>query len=115
MNAHPIPAAEASVPLVRVAEPVLSSWFVSSVAGDKPGSDSVMTENIENLILEHLRALRGDVAQVKDRLSTVELRLSSLESQVASLHGDFAIVHARIDRVEHRLDRIETRLGLISA
>ena len=74
-----------------------------------------MTENFEKLVLEHLRALRGDVAQVKDCLSAVVLGLSSLESRVASLRGDFAIVHAGIDRVESRLDRIETRLGVLSA
>ena len=60
-----------------------------------------VTENVENLILEHLRALRGDSTQVMSDLSTVELRLTSLDSRVASLQGDVAHLHGdmALDRV----------------
>lgn len=72
-----------------------------------------MTENVENLILEHIRHIRGRVDQVAEDLGTVKLRLSSLESQVAGLHGDNAIAHQRMDRIESRLERIERRLDLV--
>ncbi len=52
-----------------------------------------MPENIESLILEHLRVIRGDVGQVKEDLSTVKQRLTSTEAKIAHLHGDNAIVH----------------------
>jgi tetrahydromethanopterin S-methyltransferase subunit G len=71
-----------------------------------------MTENVENLILEHLRHIRGRVDQMAEDLGTVKLRLSSLESQVAGLHGDNAIAHQRMDAIERRLERVETRLDL---
>ena len=73
-----------------------------------------VTDNIENLILEHLRAIRADVGQIKDDLATVKQRLTSVETQIAHLHGDNAIVHARIDSMEKRLERIEKRLDLTS-
>ena len=44
-----------------------------------------MTDNIENLILEHLRAIRADVGQIKDDLATVKQRLTSVETQIAHL------------------------------
>ena len=73
-----------------------------------------MTESVENLILEHLRAMRSDLAQIKDDMGTTKLRPTSVEQQVAHLHTDNAIVHARIDGLEKRLERIERRLELTS-
>ena len=37
-----------------------------------------MTDNVENLILEHLRALRGDQDRIEHELRGVQSRLSSL-------------------------------------
>ena len=71
-----------------------------------------MTENVENLILEHLRHIRGRVDQMAEDLGTVKLRLSSLESQVVGLHGDNAVAHQRMDHIDQRLDRIAGRLDL---
>lgn len=44
-----------------------------------------MTENVENLMLEILRRLQGDMADVKSRLTSIELQMSSLGQQVGSL------------------------------
>jgi len=71
-----------------------------------------MTEQGENLILEHLRHIRGRVDQLAEDMTTMKLRMPSLESQAAGLHGDNAIAHQRMDRIESRLDRIERRLDL---
>ena len=71
-----------------------------------------MNENVENMVLEHLRHIRGRVDQIAEDLGTVKLRLSSLESQVSGLHADNAIAHQRMDRLDARLDRIERRLDL---
>jgi archaellum component FlaC len=66
--------------------------------------------DIENLIPEHLRALRtgmdglrDDVRDMKDRLGLVEINIASLHTQYASLSN----------RVDLRLDRIESRLELV--
>jgi hypothetical protein len=71
-----------------------------------------MTENVENLMLEHLCHIRRRADQIAEDLGTVKLRLSSLESQVAGLHGDNAISHQRMDSIERRLERVERRLDL---
>jgi len=46
-----------------------------------------MTENTENLVLEHLRAIRADVGDMKQRLDRVDLRLSVIEQTIGSLYA----------------------------
>ncbi len=74
----------------------------------------------DNLVLEMLRAIRGDLADVKADLRDVEHRLSSLEISVAGLRRDtaglyeqYALSSQRSDTIEDRLLRIERRLELI--
>jgi septal ring factor EnvC (AmiA/AmiB activator) len=78
-----------------------------------------MTENIENLVLEQLRALRGDIAAVKEDTREIKTRLAVVESGIASLrrdNGDFATSiaaqHLSFDRLSDRVQRIEQRLNL---
>lgn len=46
-----------------------------------------MTENVENLILEHLRAIRGTLSEHGERLNRIELRLSTIEQTLGSLYA----------------------------
>ena len=75
-----------------------------------------MTDNVGNLILEHLKLLRNEVKaqgiKMDEQFESVRLRLSSIESQMAGIHTDIAIMNSRIDKFESRLDRIERRLEL---
>ena len=78
-----------------------------------------MIENGENLILEHLRALRAEIASVKEDTRELKARLVIVESGIASLRrdaGDHAAAvadqHQRYDRINDRLDRIKKRLDL---
>lgn len=71
-----------------------------------------MTENIENLILEQLRAIRGDIARVERKVDDLVLRVNSLEQKVGQLHVDLVNIHGRLDHHEQRLARIERRLEL---
>jgi hypothetical protein len=78
-----------------------------------------MTENIECLILEHLRAIRADVVAVKEDAREIKQRLTSLETGVAglrrdhsNLYGDIADQYARYDRLAEPVERIERRLEL---
>jgi outer membrane murein-binding lipoprotein Lpp len=80
-----------------------------------------MTESVENLILEHVRALRASVSTLESKIDTLTSRVGSLEEHVAGLrrdlallHGDIAATNQRLDRHEQRLDRIEKRLELVS-
>lgn len=81
-----------------------------------------MTENIENLILEHLRALRPGQDRLEKALELIRMRVSSLEEHVSGLrkdvalvHSDIAVIHIRLDHQEERLGRIERRLELKEA
>ena len=73
-----------------------------------------MTDSAENLILEHLWAIRARVEQHSEDFAGLKLRISSIETQLGNVHTDLAILHNRIDSVERRLDRIEKRLELTS-
>lgn len=78
-----------------------------------------MNENIENLVLEHLRAIRADIAGIKDDTRDLKQRLSKVEIAIAHLRRDLAgydetdaIQQLAIDKLSERLERIEHRLGL---
>lgn len=74
-----------------------------------------MTENIENLVLEHVQAIRADLRDVKDRLTNVEIQQSLMGQQLGALTTAFYTSQSRLDKIEHRLERIEQRLDLIDA
>ena len=42
-------------------------------------------ENVENLILEHLRAIRADVGAVKDDVRELKSRMANLEAGQATM------------------------------
>lgn len=42
-------------------------------------------EDVDNLILEHLRAIRADIAGMRDDIREVKQRLSNVESGIGSL------------------------------
>jgi hypothetical protein len=46
-----------------------------------------MTENVENLLLEHMRAIRSDIAEMKRDIHELKIRMSSLDSHLASIYG----------------------------
>lgn len=65
-----------------------------------------------NIILEHLRALRADSADLKEGLGRVETRLTSVERHMVNLHGDVTESRADMDKLRARIERIEKRLDL---
>jgi hypothetical protein len=76
-----------------------------------------MADDISNLVLEQLRALRNDVqtfrTEARERHEEVILRLGNLERDFASMKVDLAGQQVRLDRYEARLGRIERRLELV--
>lgn len=75
-----------------------------------------MTNNIESLVLEHLRAIRADLAEVRDTLRDHGRRLTSMEVAIGNLAATemshYANTAVRADKTDDRLDRIERRLEL---
>lgn len=71
-----------------------------------------MTDNIEHLILEHLKAIRADVSSLKADMREVKMRLLSLESYQAAMHTDSVHHSTRMEELEQRIERVERRLDL---
>lgn len=76
--------------------------------------------DIDNLVLEHLRALRTEVAGLRDDVRDIKHRQTDMARQLAALRreqaGDaenVAHVEARLDRFGERLERIERRLDIV--
>ena len=78
-----------------------------------PGSSA--TASIDSLVLEHLRAIRGDVADIKGRLDRMDLRLSVIEQTVGGLYALSASDRETLQTVIRRVERIEHRLELSEA
>jgi predicted nucleic acid-binding Zn-ribbon protein len=74
---------------------------------------ATMTENMESLILEHLRHIRAGQDAMREDIREIKVRLSNLETEMAQVHVRIAELSVRIDRLSNRVERIETRLGLI--
>lgn len=72
-----------------------------------------MTDQTENIVLQHLRAIRTDIAKLGDKIDGLTQRVGSMERQVAIVHDDMAGIQMRLDKHDARLDRIERRLDLI--
>lgn len=78
-----------------------------------------MSENVENLLLEHLRALRAgqermesDLNEIKHRLLGVETGLVGLRRDGTATQEDVYRQQGAIDGIKDRLTRIERRLEL---
>jgi len=81
-----------------------------------------MTENVENLIVEHLRHIRGRVDRIAEDMSDLKHRMSSLESAMVldkrdASSGDETDARQQVslDRLLDRIDRIERRLDVIGS
>jgi uncharacterized protein (UPF0335 family) len=80
-----------------------------------------MTENVENLIVEHLRHIRGRVDRIAEDMGDLKHRMSSLESAMVLVKREVsagdetdARQQVSLDRLLDRIDRIERRLDLIA-
>lgn len=79
-----------------------------------------MTENVESLILEHLRHMRAKIDGIADSMDDLKVRMSSLEGGMVSVkrevnHGEEtdARLQVSLDRIMKRIERIENRLELV--
>ena len=66
-----------------------------------------MSDERADLILEHLRAIRSDIVEIKTDLIEIKQRIGFLEGQYANLPsrvdrmaGDIALIKRRLDLVE---------------
>ena len=80
-----------------------------------------MADNIENMMLEHLKRFQGTLDWIERDLREVKTRQTETHSAVIGLRRDqvqdaevSANIHVQLDSVKDRLDRIERRLELTS-
>lgn len=78
-----------------------------------------MTENIENLILEHLKKIQVEQTAARERDAEILARLSSIETGLARVTRDEAMTYGEmvqdrhvVDKLKERIERIERRLEL---
>jgi uncharacterized coiled-coil protein SlyX len=78
-----------------------------------------MTENVENLILEHLKRFQAgqdrierDVSEIKTRLANLESGQASIIQHLAHLASADAAQQVTMDSMSERLNRMERRLEL---
>jgi hypothetical protein len=65
----------------------------------------------DDLMLEHLRAIRGDMAKMADWMQTMSVEMTAIRQDLAGVvtiqehdHGDIASIKVRLDRIEKRLE-----------
>jgi hypothetical protein len=61
-----------------------------------------------NLVLDLLRAMRGDIAQIKGDMVEVKERLGLIEGQYASLSRRVDRMGGDVELIKRRLDLVET-------
>ncbi|MBI1891410.1 MAG: hypothetical protein HYS18_12240 [Burkholderiales bacterium] len=78
-----------------------------------------MTEKIDNIIIEHLKAIRAEIAEVKADTSDIKQRLHSMDTSIVELrrsdvhqYEDAARLQVALDKMLDRIQRIERRLEL---
>ncbi len=82
-----------------------------------------MTDNVEGLVLKHLKALRSEVKDlrgamlaefkdVKHRLAQLEVHSVGSRRNMVSAQDDVYRQQSSLDRLAERVERIERRLEL---
>lgn len=78
-----------------------------------------MAENIENLILEHLKKIQAEQTAARERDAEIMSRLGQIETGIARIARDESqnyseIVQDRhsVDKLKERIERIERRLEI---
>ena len=72
-----------------------------------------MTNDVENLILEHLRTFRGELSSIKADTRDIKARLASIETYIATMHGDQTRTAVSLDDLAERVERLEHRAGIL--
>ena len=72
-----------------------------------------MVENVDNLILEHLRHIRNRIDKLSEDSDEIKYRLTSLEKAVGGIRRDNAGMYEDSARQQHSLDQLAARIDRI--
>jgi hypothetical protein len=73
---------------------------------------TLMTADIESLVLEHLRAIRADIAELKREATATNVQLAAMGQQLGALTTAVYGGKSEIDELKRRVERMERRLEL---
>ena len=80
-----------------------------------------MSDNVENLMLEHLKKIqaeltgvRQDSAEIKSRLSGIESGIARIAREEAGNYGEIIENRHMFDKLAERVGRIEKRLEIVN-
>lgn len=71
-----------------------------------------MTDERADLMLQILRTIQGDVAEIRRDISSLGMRVSALEDHFRGTLTTLYGIQADVSHLKVRFDRIEERLGL---
>ena len=71
-----------------------------------------MTDERADLILEILKTIQSDIAQIKREQVSMGVRLAAIEDHQRGIMTSIYGMQADITDLKNRVDRIERRLGL---
>jgi uncharacterized coiled-coil protein SlyX len=78
-----------------------------------------MANEIENLMIEHLKRfqtgqdrIERELKEIKSRITTLESTTATVMQYLAHMSGSIAEQHVRYDNLDERIQRIERRLEL---
>jgi hypothetical protein len=65
----------------------------------------------DNIVLELLRAIRGDISRIKDDMGALKVEMTAVRQHLAGVitlqeddHGEIAPLKVRLERIERRLE-----------
>lgn len=70
-----------------------------------------MTDNVENMVLDLLRAIRADIADLKREVTSNTLQISDMGQQVAGLTNAVYGGRSDLEDVKRRVERLERLLS----
>jgi len=73
----------------------------------------VTSEKVDNLVLEHLRAIRSDMSSMKEDMSGMRTEMLIIRQHIVGLLATQTMHDGEIATIRSRLDRIEKRLELV--
>jgi hypothetical protein len=71
------------------------------------------TDELASVTLEHLRAIRADMSDLKPRMAGVEIQLSAMGQRLVGLTTAVYSGRSELDDFRRRLECIERRLDFV--
>ena len=72
-----------------------------------------MEKEVLNLILVEVREMKGDMSEVKERLTNLENDMSEVKGRLTNLENDMSEVKRRLTNVENDISEVKARLQTV--